>query len=191
MTIFNLSMHRRRVITISLCVCVCSLVIVENALFRFLLNPFAGKNLSPSGKKLWRFLENFLVAKKSQCKALSIGHYLEISLLLLMSAADTIETITFVSLKLCFLGFVHHNELFFSYLSINSQTQVRIRADEKRMPTHCSIIDLRLHGFVYAEVNAQRVTVQSKIFVARVLHFSAFILTVFMRLHCRFRTIIA
>ena len=33
-----------------------------------------------------------------------------------MSAENT-ETLTFVSLKLCFLGFVHHhNELFFSYL---------------------------------------------------------------------------
>ena len=85
-----------------------------------LVEPIAGKNVSPFGKKLWRFLENFLIAKKSQCKGLSFGHYLEISLLLLMSA-ETIKTITFVSLKLCFLGFVHHhNELFFSYLSINS-----------------------------------------------------------------------
>ena len=57
-------------------------------------------------------------------------------------------------------------------LSINSQVQVqiRLRADEERTPTHCSIIiDLRQGLF-----NA--VCVQSNIFVARVLHFSAFIL---------------
>ena len=81
-----------------------------------LVEPIAGKNASPSDKQLWRFLKNFLGAEKSQCKALSIGRHLEISLLLLMSAENT-ETLTFVSLKLCFLGFVHHhNELFFSYL---------------------------------------------------------------------------
>ena len=33
------------------------------------------------------------------------------------SSAESTETLTFVSLKLCFLGFVNrHNELFFSYL---------------------------------------------------------------------------
>ena len=49
-------------------------------------------------------------------KALLIGRHLKISLLLLMSAENT-ETLTFVSLNLCLLGFVnHHNELFFSYL---------------------------------------------------------------------------
>ena len=81
-----------------------------------LVEPIAGKNVSPSDKRLWRFSKNILVAEKSQCKALSIGRHLEISLLLLMSAENT-ETLTFVSLKLCFLGFVHcHNELFFSYL---------------------------------------------------------------------------
>ena len=63
-----------------------------------------------------------------------------------MSAENT-ETLTFVSLTLCFLGFVNrHHELFFSYicgvLSMNSQVQVliRSRADEERTPTHCSII---------------------------------------------------
>ena len=62
------------------------------------------------------FSKNVLGAEKSQCKALSIGRNLEISSLLLMSAENT-KTLTFVSLKLCFLGFVHrHNELFFSYL---------------------------------------------------------------------------
>ena len=77
-----------------------------------LVEPIAGKNMSPSDKQLWRFSKNVLVAEKSQCKALSI----EISSLLLMSAENT-ETLTFVSLKLCFLGFVHHhNKLFFSYL---------------------------------------------------------------------------
>ena len=81
-----------------------------------LVEPIAGKNVSPSDKQLWRFSKNVLGAEKLQCKALSIGHHLEISLLLLMSAENT-EMLTFVSLKLCFLGFVHHhNELFFSYL---------------------------------------------------------------------------
>ena len=80
-----------------------------------LFEPIAGKNVSSFDKKLWQFLKNVLVAEKSQCKALSISRYLEISSLLLMSAEN--ETLTFVSLKLCFLGFVCcHNELFFSYL---------------------------------------------------------------------------
>ena len=49
-------------------------------------------------------------------QSLFVVHHLEISSLLLMSA-ENIETLTFVFLKLCFLGFVHrHNELFFSYL---------------------------------------------------------------------------
>ena len=68
-----------------------------------LVEPIAGKNVSPSEKQLWRFSKNVLVAEKSQCKALSIGRHLEISSLLLMSAENT-ETLTFVSLK--FLGFV-------------------------------------------------------------------------------------
>ena len=85
-----------------------------------LVESIAGKNVSPSDKQLWRFLKNVLDAEKSQCKALSIGRNLEISLLLLMSAENT-ETLTFVSLKLCFLGFVHHhNELFFSYMYLLS-----------------------------------------------------------------------
>ena len=92
--------------------CVCSFVILKIASFRFLLN--LGKNTSPSDKQLWQFSKNVLVAEKSQCKALLIGCHLEISLLLLMSAENT-ETLTFVSLKFCFLGFVHrHNELFYS-----------------------------------------------------------------------------
>ena len=66
-----------------------------------LVEPIAGKNMSPSDKQLWRFLKNVLVAEKSQCKALSIGRHLEISSLLLMSAENT-GTLTFVSLKLCF-----------------------------------------------------------------------------------------
>ena len=41
---------------------------------------------------------------------------------------------------------------------MNSQVQVRIRADEERTPTHCSIIYNRLilikAGFVFAEVYA-------------------------------------
>ena len=38
-----------------------------------LVEPNDGKNMSPSDKKLRQFLENFIVAEKSQCKALSIG----------------------------------------------------------------------------------------------------------------------
>ena len=64
---------------------------------------------------MWRFLKNILVAEKSLSKALSIGRHLEISSLLLVSAENT-ETLTFVSLKLCFLGFVNCDNEFFSYL---------------------------------------------------------------------------
>ena len=68
------------IIMIIIIMCVCYLVIVL-----LLVEPIAGKNSSPSDKQLWRFLKNFLVAEKSQCKALLISHHLEISLLLLMS----------------------------------------------------------------------------------------------------------
>ena len=71
-----------------------------------LFEPIAGKNVSHSDKQLWRFLKNILVAEKSWCKALLIGRHLEISSLLLMSAENN-ETLTFVYLKLCFLGFVY------------------------------------------------------------------------------------
>ena len=97
-----------------MCVCL-FLRNLGDSFILLLIEPIAGKNVSPD-KNLWRFSKNVLVAEKSQCKALSIGHNLEISLLLLMSA-ENIETLTFVSLKFCFLGFVHrHNKLFFSYL---------------------------------------------------------------------------
>ena len=143
----------------------CYLVILENSFVSLLVEPIAGKNVSPSDKQLWRFSKNVLVAEKLQCKALSIGHHLEISSLLLMSAENT-ETLTFVSLKLCFLGFVHrHNELFFSYLwsfmrKFIISDWIRIRADEGRTPTHCLIIknDRFMAGFVYAEVYAFKVT---------------------------------
>ena len=108
-------------VCVCVCVCVCLSVclLVRNLgeyFVSLLVEPIAGKNVSPSDKQLWRFLKNVLVAEKSSCKALSIGRHLEISSLLLMSAENT-ETLTFVSLKLCFLGFVYrHNELFFSYL---------------------------------------------------------------------------
>ena len=64
-----------------------------------LIESIAGKNVSPSDKQLWQFSKSILGTKKLQCKALSIGCHLEISLLLLMSAENT-ETLTFVSLKL-------------------------------------------------------------------------------------------
>ena len=122
---------------VCVCVCPCSFVILEMASFCFLLNPVL--------IKLWRFSKNVLVAEKSQWKALLIGRHLEISSLLLLSAENT-EMLTFVSLKFCFLGLVHcHNELFFSYLwscisKFMSSEEIRIRADEERTPTHCSII---------------------------------------------------
>ena len=83
----------------------------------FLFEPITGNNVSPSDKQLWRFLKNFLVAEKSQCKGLSVNRHLEISSLLLMSA-EKHRNANFCILifKLCFLGFVHlHNEFFFSY----------------------------------------------------------------------------
>ena len=106
------------------------------------------------------FPKNVLVAEKLQCIALSISRHLEISSLLLMSAENS-ETLTFVSLKLCFLGFVHHhNELFFSYLwsfirKFISSDEIQIRADEERMPTHYNRF---MDWFVYAEVYALKVT---------------------------------
>ena len=83
-----------------------------------------------------------------------------------MSAKNT-ETLTFVSLKIFFLAFVHcHNELFFSYLwsfirkFISSD---KIKADEERATTHCLIIYIYIYnrfmvGFVYAEVYTFKVT---------------------------------
>ena len=102
---------------LSVCLCVCVLPRnLGDSFVLLLIESIAGKNVSPSDKQLWRFLKNILGAEKSQCKALSIGRHLEISFLFLMSAENT-KTLTFVSLKLYFLGFVHHhNELFFSYL---------------------------------------------------------------------------
>ena len=125
-----------------MCVCVCLFLRnLGDSFVLLIVEPIPGKNMSPSDKNLWRFLKNILVAEKSQCKALLIGRHLEISSLLLMSAENT-ETLTFVSLKLCFLGFVHpHNELFFSYLwsfirKFISADEIRIRVEEERTPTH-------------------------------------------------------
>ena len=85
-------------------------------------------------------------------------------------SAENNETLTFVSLKLCFLGFIYrHNELFFSYLwsfihKFISADEIRIRADEGRTPTHCFIhnyyVELynRFVAGVYAEVYAFKVT---------------------------------
>ena len=129
----------------SVCVCVCLFLCnLGDSFVLLLVEPSDGKNVSPSDKNLWQFSKNVLVAEKSQCKALSIGCHLEISSLLLMSAENT-EMLTFVSLKLCFLSFVNRqNELFFSYLwsfihKFISADEIRILADEGRMPTHCFI----------------------------------------------------
>ena len=65
---------------------------------------------------MFGFPKKVLVQEIQLCKALSIGRHLEMSSLLLMSAENT-ESLTFVSLKFCFLGFVNRdNELFFGYL---------------------------------------------------------------------------
>ena len=81
-------------VCLSVCLSVCLLVRNLGEYFvSLLVEPIAGKNVSPSDKKLWRFSKNVLGAEKSQCKALLIGHLLEISSLLLMSAENT-ETLT-------------------------------------------------------------------------------------------------
>ena len=124
-----------------MCVCL-FLRNLGDSFVSLLVEPIAGQNTSPSDKELWQFLKNVLVAEKSQCKTLSIGRHLEISLLLLMSS-ENIETLTFVSLKFCLLGFFHrHNKLLFSYLwsfirKLISSEEIRIRADVERTPTHC------------------------------------------------------
>ena len=92
------------------------------------------------------------------------------SSLLLMSAENT-KTLNFVSLEICFLGFVHrHDELFFSYLwnfihkfISADEIHVRIRADEGRTPTHFFIYIMynsynTFMAGVYAEVYACKVT---------------------------------
>ena len=61
-----------------------------------------------------------------------------------MSAENT-KTLTFVSLKL-FLGglsivIMSCSSAICGVLSINSQIQVKIQADEERTPTHCLIIN--------------------------------------------------
>ena len=74
---------------IAICLCVC--VFLRNlgdSFVSLLVEPIAGKNVSPSDKKLWRFSKNVLVAEKSQCKVLSIVRHLEMSSLLLMSAEN-------------------------------------------------------------------------------------------------------
>ena len=78
-----------------LCVCECTCACVRAC---------ESTHVDDHSKLMCRFSKNILVAEKSQCKALLIGRHLEISLLLLMSA-ENIEMLTFVSLKLCFLGF--------------------------------------------------------------------------------------
>ena len=145
-----------------MCVCVCLFFLnLGDSFVLLLVEPIAGKNVSPSDKQLWRFLKNVLVAEKLQCKTLSIGRHLEMSLLLLMSAENT-KTLTFASFKLFFLGFVcRHIDLFFSYLwsfihKFISSDEIRIQAYEEKTPiTH---YNRSKAGFVYAEVYAFKVT---------------------------------
>ena len=80
-----------------MCVCMSVCLFLRNlgdSFVSLLVEPIAEKNASPD-KKLWRFLKNVLGAEKSQCKALLIGHHLEISSLLLMSAENA-ETLILV-----------------------------------------------------------------------------------------------
>ena len=128
-----------------------------------LVEPIARKNASPSDKQLWRFSKNVLGAEKSQCKVSSIVRHLEISSLLLMSAENT-ETLTFVSLKLCFLDFVRrHNELFFSYLwsFVNKFTSSGMNPIASRCGKNAHTFNynrFKAEFFVYAEVYAFKVT---------------------------------
>ena len=93
-----------------------------------------------------------------------------------MSAENT-EKLTFVSLKLCFLGFVHrHNELFFSYLwsFVHKFTSSSMNPIVSWWGKNAHTL------FNYNRFKAEfclcwGVCVQTNIFVARVLHFSAFI----------------
>ena len=95
-----------------------------------------------------------------------------------MSAENT-EPLPFVSLKLCFLGFVHrHNELFFSYLwsfvhEFTSSSTNPIASWWKERP---HIVQLYWIGLKLNFCWCWGVCVQSNIYVARVLHFSAFII---------------
>ena len=108
--------------------------------------------MSPSDKQLWKFLKKFLVAETSQCKALLIGCHLEISLLLLMSAKKHRNT-NFCIFEALFL--VRCSSAICGVLSLNSQVQVRIRADEERTEAHTLFNYNRVKaGFVYAEVYA-------------------------------------
>ena len=61
----------------AVCVCVLPLNLGE-CFVSFLVEPIAGKNVSPSNKKIVAIWENFLVAEKSRCKALSTSRHLEI-----------------------------------------------------------------------------------------------------------------
>ena len=45
---------------LSVCVSVCYLIILKIASFSLLVEPIAGKSVSPSDKQLWRFLKKFL-----------------------------------------------------------------------------------------------------------------------------------
>ena len=72
--VFYYPERRERVIAIGLyvCVCVCVCVCVRvlpcnlgECFVSLLVEPIAGKNMSPSDKQLWRFLKNISVAEKS------------------------------------------------------------------------------------------------------------------------------
>ena len=68
-----------------------------------------------------------------------------------MSAENT-ETLTFVSLELCFLGFVYrHNELFFSYLwsFVHKFTSSSTNPIEERM--HVYVCNLYMYNRFKAE----------------------------------------
>ena len=124
---------------------------------------------------MWILEKNVLVQEIQLCKALSIGRHLEISSVLLMSTENS-KTLTFVSLKVCFLGFVHRHNEFSSAIcgvsSIDSQVLTKYKSElmRKERPhiAQLCIIHLWLGLFMLRCVRSR-----CKIFVASVLHFSA------------------
>ena len=105
---------------------VSSFVILEIAFVSLLFEPIAGKNVNPSDKFLWRFSKNVLVAEKWQCTESLVDRSPSSSLLLI--SAENTETLTFVSLKLCFLCFcvlTSCSSAICGVLSVNSQVLKR------------------------------------------------------------------
>ena len=70
---------------LSVCLCVCLVPCNLRGYFiSLLVELMAGKNVSPSDRRLWRILKSIIVAEKWSCEDSSIGCHLETSSLLLM-----------------------------------------------------------------------------------------------------------